>query len=195
MRASGGNRPKLTFIGWNERGPASIVSTWPPVMWPSSAPCAVVGGGSSNGLAEPFGGGEAACQQPDRGGFHIALAAGDLAGKAQPRLRVQPQRAVEQLRRIEEGVAVQAAEPRELGVLQPRNGAEDARLFAVLQLGLEADHVEQRAELVVLAKLHDRIGLDCGSCGLVRPNGFIGPWRSVSRPRSAITSIGRQPSK
>src|ERR1700704_4051198 len=27
------------------------------------------------------------------------------------------------------------------------------------------------------------------------PNGFIGPWRSVSRPRSAMTSIGRQPSK
>src|ERR1700720_4650498 len=24
--ASGGNRPKLTFIGWNERGPASSVS-------------------------------------------------------------------------------------------------------------------------------------------------------------------------
>ena len=52
-----------------------------------------------------------------------------------------------------------AAEPRELGVLQPRNGAEDAHLLGVLQLGLEAHHVEQRAELVVLAKLHDRVGL------------------------------------
>ena len=68
-------------------------------------------------------------------------------------------------------------------------------LLAVLQLGLEADHVEQRAELVVLAQLHDRVGLHVGSCGLVRPTGFIGPWRRVSRPRSAITSIGRQPSK
>ncbi len=29
----------------------------------------------------------------------------------------------------------------------------------MLQLGLEADHVEQRAELVVLAQLHDGIGL------------------------------------
>src|SRR5260370_16642482 len=47
--ASGGNKPKLTFIGWNERGPASIASTWPPVMWFSSAPCAVVGGGSAIG--------------------------------------------------------------------------------------------------------------------------------------------------
>ena len=30
--ASGGNNPKLIFIGWNERGPASMVSIWPPVM-------------------------------------------------------------------------------------------------------------------------------------------------------------------
>ena len=42
----GGNRPKLTFIGWNERGPASIASRWPPVMWLRSAPIAVVGGGA-----------------------------------------------------------------------------------------------------------------------------------------------------
>ena len=32
----------------------------------------------------------------------------------------------------------------------------------VLQLGLEADHVEQAAELVVLAQLHDGIGFDPG---------------------------------
>ncbi len=32
-------------------------------------------------------------------------------------------------------------------------------------------------------------------CGFVSPTGFIGPKRRVSRPRSAITSIGRQPSK
>ena len=54
---------------------------------------------------------------------------------------------------------MQAAEPRELGLLQARDGAEDARLLAVLQLGLEADHVEQRAERVVLAQLHDGVGL------------------------------------
>ena len=30
----GGNRPKLTFIGWNERLPgSSSASMWPPVMW------------------------------------------------------------------------------------------------------------------------------------------------------------------
>ena len=90
---------------------------------------------------------------------------------------------------------MQPAEPRELGLGERRNGAEDAHLLAMLQLGLEADHVEQRAELVVLAQLHHRVGLFRGRRGSVRPNGFIGPWRSVSRPRSAITSIGRQPSK
>ena len=137
-----------------------MVSTWPPVMWPSSAPCAVVGGGERERFAEPLGRREAAGHQPDRGRLHIAFAAGDLPGEAQPRLGLEPQRLVEQLRRIEIGVAVQAAEPRELGLLQPRNGAEDARLLAVPQLGLEAHHVEQRAELVVLAQLHDGVGLD-----------------------------------
>jgi hypothetical protein len=65
----------------------------------------------------------------------------------------------------------------------------------VLELRLEAHHVEQRAEAIVLAQLNDGVGLDVRRMGLVRPNGFIGPWRKVSRPRSAITSIGRQPSK
>ncbi len=37
------------FIGWKERGPASIVEMWPPVMWLSSAPIAVSGGGASSG--------------------------------------------------------------------------------------------------------------------------------------------------
>ena len=32
-------------------------------------------------------------------------------------------------------------------------------------------------------------------CGTGSPTGFIGPKRSVSRPRSAITSIGRHASK
>src|SRR6185312_3563307 len=53
-----------------------------------------------------------------------------------------------------------AAEARELGVLQPRYGAEYPHLLAVLQFGLEANHVEQAGELVVLAQLDDGIGLD-----------------------------------
>ncbi len=54
---------------------------------------------------------------------------------------------------------MQPAEPCELRLLQPRNGAEDLLLRAVFQLGLETDHVVERAELVVLAQLHDGVGL------------------------------------
>ena len=42
-------------------------------------------GGGDDRLAAPLGRGEAAGEQADRGRFHIALAAGDLAGEAQPR--------------------------------------------------------------------------------------------------------------
>ena len=54
---------------------------------------------------------------------------------------------------------MKSAQPRELGIFQTWNGAEDAHLFGVLQLGLEADNIEQRAEFVVLAQLHDGVGL------------------------------------
>src|SRR5262249_6661486 len=84
------------------------------------------------GKAEPAGGREAARDEPDGGGFHVALAAGDLTGKAQAWLGIEAQSAVEELGRVEEGVAVKAAEAREFGALETRNGAEDARLLAVL---------------------------------------------------------------
>ena len=58
---------------------------------------------------------------------------------------------------------MQAAEPRELGVLQAGDRAEDARLLAVLQLGLEADHVAERAQRIVLAQLHDGVGPAAGA--------------------------------
>src|SRR5262249_31033311 len=64
---------------------------------------------------------------------------------------------VEQLWRGQEGVAMEAAESRELRLLEPRYRAEDALLRTVFQLGLESDHVVERAELVVLTKLHDGI--------------------------------------
>ena len=62
--------------GLNERGPASIVSTWPPVIWPSSAPCAVVAGWHDRQTAS-FLSRKAARKEPDCGGFHIAFAARD----------------------------------------------------------------------------------------------------------------------
>ena len=89
----GGNRPKLTFIGWNERGPASIDSMWPPVMWFEER---ADRGRRRRGVevaSEPLGGGEAAGDQADRGALDIAFAAGDLAGEAQARARLEPQAA------------------------------------------------------------------------------------------------------
>src|SRR6185312_13571574 len=109
--------------------------------------------------AQSFGGCKTSSQQPDRGGFDIAFATGDLSGEPQARLDSEPQRAVEQLRRIEKCVAMQAAESCELCSFEAGNRAENAYLLAVFQLGLESDHVEQRAEFVVLAKLHDRVRL------------------------------------
>ena len=50
---------------------------------------------------------------------------------------------------------MKSPEARELGILQARDHPENARLLAVLQLGLEANHVPQRAKRVVLPQLHD----------------------------------------
>ena len=90
---------------------------------------------------------------------------------------------------------MQAAEPRELGLLQAGNQPEDSACAPYFSLVWKPTMFNKRAQRIVLAQLHDRVGLPVGACGLVRPTGFIGPWRKVSRPRSAITSIGRQPSK
>ena len=67
------------------------------------------------------------------------------------------------------------AEPGELRMLQSRNGAKDAQLLAVLQLGLEPDHVEQGPELVVLPQLHDRVGLAFGRMRIGQPERFERP--------------------
>src|SRR5271165_1687080 len=87
-------------------------------------------------LAAPLSRGKAAGKEADGGRFHVAFAAGDLAGKAQARLGFEPQRLVEQFWRIEEGVTMQAAEPREFRALKSGNCAEDADLFGMAQLGL-----------------------------------------------------------
>ena len=117
----GGNRPKLTFIGWK------VSAMAPPVMWASSAPCAVSGGGGARRLAQRLGGGEPAGQQADGGALDIALAAGDLAGEADMRRRLQAQGRVEQARAVDEGVAVQPAQPRELAPAPARGSVRNTR--------------------------------------------------------------------
>src|SRR5512132_962303 len=49
---------------------------------------------------------------------------------------------------------MQPSQAREFGLFERGNGAEQANLLAVLQLGLEAYDVVERAESVVLAQLH-----------------------------------------
>src|SRR4051812_309970 len=138
------------------------------------------------------------CNEADAGGFHITLAAGHLPCEAQLGLRAQPKLLVQQLRRVQEGVAVQPAEPRELGLLQARDAPEYLLLCAVFQLGLESDHVVERAELVVLAQLDDRIGLDGGIVRICQthrlhrpvPQGLVAALRHHFNGQAAV-EIGR----
>src|SRR5262249_2691490 len=97
--------------------------------------------------------------QSDAGRFHIAFAAGHLPRRAQPRGGSQAKLRIEKPWRVQEGIAMQPTEPRKLGALEPGNAAEDLLLRAIFELGLKSDHVVERAELVVLTKLHDRMGL------------------------------------
>src|SRR5262249_45080742 len=105
-----------------------------------------------------FGGREAAGQKPDCGRLHVAFAAGDLPSKSQPWHRLEAQRVVKQFWSVEEGVAMQPAEARELCPLKAWDHAKYPGLLSVLELGLEAHHVKQRAEPVVLAQLYDGVG-------------------------------------
>src|SRR3984957_18517911 len=147
---------------------------------------------------EPFGGGEAADDQADRGAFDIALAAGDLAREAQAGRSLQAQTRVEQARRIEIGVPVHAAEAGELRPFEPRNHAEDAALLAVFELGLEADNVEQRAERIVLPELDHGIGFDLWVIRVGQPDRLhrsiaqgLAPAFGHDFDRQAAVEIGR----
>ena len=104
-----------------------------------------------------LGGGEAPRQEPDGGALDIALAAGDLARQADMRRCLHAQGEVEQARAVDEGVAMQAAQPRELGPLQPRDQPEHPDLLGMLQLGLKSDHVVERSQGVVLPQLNHRM--------------------------------------
>jgi len=121
------------------------------------------GGGRRRGLqgsAQALGGGEAAGQQAGGGALDIAFDPGHLAREAQARGDLHPQGPVQQARAVDEGVAVQPAQPGELGVGEARDHPEHLGLGPVFQLGLEAHHVPQRAQGVVLAQLDDGVGLD-----------------------------------
>ena len=73
---------------------------------------------------------------------------------------------------------MQAAEPGEFGLFQPGDHAEHPHLIGVLHLGLEADHVPQAAQRIVLPQLHHRPGPPAGA-RIGQADGFhrAEPWR------------------
>src|SRR5438105_9417105 len=73
----------------------------------------------------PLGGCKPAGEKTDGGGFNITLAACDLAGEPQARFGTKAQRRIEQLWRIEEGVAMQTAQAGELGLFQRWNSTKE----------------------------------------------------------------------
>ena len=109
-------------------------------------------------------------QQTDRGRFHIAFAAGDLTGEADMVAALEPQSFVEQLWRIQIGVAVQAAETGKFSILQAGNAAENLNLGAIFELRLKTHHVVERAEGVVLTQLDHGIGLFVRLMGIGQPH-------------------------
>ena len=91
--------------------------------------------------SKKLGGGETSCQQARSRHFHISLDACDLARETQTRIGFQPQALIKQLRAVQERVAMQAAQPRKRSTFEAGDHAEDARLLAMLELGLKSDHV------------------------------------------------------
>ena len=82
----------------------------------------------------------------------------------------------------------------EARILQPGNQPQHSRLLAKLQVILKSDQVVGIRAQILLPQLHDGVRHLAGA-RIRSPTGFIGPKRSVSRPRRAISSIGKQLSK
>ena len=96
--------------------------------------------------------------QPRGNGFHVSFHARDLPGEQHLGARAQLQRGRQQRGRVDVGVAMDLAEAQELGVLKPRNHAENARLLGELQVVLEAHQVEAPVAQAFLAELRHGVG-------------------------------------
>jgi len=80
--------------------------------------------------------------QPAGRGLHVALHARDLPGQEHAGPGPQLQLGRERHWRVDKSVAVRAAQPLELGLLQPRDHPKDALLLGVRELGLAAHQIE-----------------------------------------------------
>ena len=119
---------------------------------------------------------QAAGEQADRRAFDIALAAGDLPGEADVRRcdfsRSWRSSSVGELMKVLRWIPPSRANS---AFSSPGMVRKMPHLLGMLELGLEADHVPQRAELVVLPQLDHGIGPAPGRVGLSSPTAFIGP--------------------
>lgn len=159
------------FIGWKEPRPVDMAAGDVIDQGPERR-------GAWRRLERPaqaFRGGETAGQQAHGGALHVTFDPCHLAGEAEPRLGLEPEAAIQKARAVEEGVAVQAAKPREDGLLKPGDHPEDLGLGTMLQLGLEAHHVPERTQGVVLPQLDDSPGLLVRTMGVCQADRLHGP--------------------
>ena len=92
--------------------------------------------------------------------------------------------AIQEARAVDEGVAVQPAQPGELGPLQAGDHPQHAGLLAMLQLGLEADDIVERAQRVVLPELNHRMRPAAGA--------RVGEAHGLHRPEAErVAAAGR----
>ena len=93
----------------------------------------------------------------------VALDARNLPREEEIVTRLDLPRLAQHVRPVDVGVAVNHPEADELGVLEPRDEPQDARLLAPLHLGLEPDEAEVIAGERILPELHARVRLAPGA--------------------------------
>src|SRR5215207_805720 len=98
------------------------------------------------------------CQQTSGNISHISFDSRDLTGEEKIVTLDVLQGWAQKLRRSDEGIAVHLSITQKFGVLQPRDEAQDAFLFRVFQVGLEAHEIVKAANKVILPELDDRVG-------------------------------------
>src|SRR5205823_4051968 len=95
-----------------------------------------------------------------RGGrLGVSLHARELSGEEKSRVIWGREMRREGARRVDVRVAVDAAEPQELGALESRDHPEHALLLRDRETGLKADQVPHLPRAVFLPELHDGEGL------------------------------------
>ena len=93
-------------------------------MYDSRQPCAVVGGGVTNGNPFKTTSGVDSCQPSHRSGIRVTLDADQLSCKEEGAARLELKGIAQQLGRIDKGVAMQAAVAKKLRLLQDRESCE-----------------------------------------------------------------------